>query len=148
MTVKYELRLLCLNRLWISIQNGIPRQEALIDCASIFNVNERTIRRWLEGGNDEARIVPEPQGHRGPEKEYVVDLNHLEWLIEHLQKGDNLTLDLDEMSDVLYRQFYMRYTVQQLSAALLRENITYKTLTLVPAEQDPAERARFRQLVR
>ena len=72
---------------------------------------------------------------------------HIRWIDEHMEEADNCTKFLDELSDAVNEQFNVRYTVQQLSAALLRDGLTTKQLNLVPAEQDPAERERFRRLL-
>jgi hypothetical protein len=80
MTIGYDLRKLCLYRYWISTGNGISITHALAECSSIFDVDERTIRRWLEGGNDLAQIVPAPLRKRGPKQEYVVKKEHVRWM--------------------------------------------------------------------
>ena len=52
-----------------------------------------------------------------------------------MKEADNCTKFLEELSDAANEQFNVRYTVQQLSAALLRDGFTTKQLNLVPAEQ-------------
>jgi len=54
-----------------------------------------------------------------------------------MKEADNCTKFLEELSDAANEQFNVRYTVQQLSAALLRDGFTTKQLNLVPAEQNP-----------
>jgi hypothetical protein len=106
---------------FLDFNNGISKSLALADCSSIFDVYERTIRRWLEGGNDLAQTVSAPLRKRGPKRAYVVKKEHIRGIDDHMKEADNYTKFLDEVLDAVNEQFNVRYTVQQLSAALLHD---------------------------
>lgn len=72
-------------RVLSAVDAGNPREEV----ARIFSVSMPTIKRWLKRRRETGGVEPEPIPGRPPKKGAMLK----EWLPNHLQANDDLTLE-------------------------------------------------------
>ena len=72
-------------RVLAAVDAGKPREEV----ARTFSVSMPTIKRWLKRRRQTGDVQPEPIPGRPPRKGAMLK----EWLPEHLQANDDLTLE-------------------------------------------------------
>ena len=72
-------------RVLSAVDAGTPRQEV----AETFSVSMPTIKRWLKRRRETGDVEPEPIPGRPARKGAMLK----EWLPEHLQANDDLTLE-------------------------------------------------------
>jgi transposase len=72
-------------RVLSAVDSGKPREEV----ARTFSVSMPTIKRWLKRRRETGDVQPEPIPGRPPRKGAMLK----EWLPEHLQANDDLTLE-------------------------------------------------------
>jgi transposase len=72
-------------RVLSAVDAGTPREEV----AKTFSVSMPTIKRWLKRRRESGDVEPHPIPGRPPRKGAMLK----EWLPEHLQANDDLTLE-------------------------------------------------------
>src|SRR5829696_1183810 len=73
-------------RVLSAVDSGKPREE---EVARTFSVSMPTIKRWLKRRRESGDVEPEPIPGRPPRKGAMLK----EWLPNHLQANDDLTLE-------------------------------------------------------
>ena len=95
-------------RVLSAVDAGTPREEV----AKTFSVSMPTIKRWLKRRRETGDVEPEPIPGRPSRKGAKLR----EWLPEHLQANDDLTLE--EHREAFEEQFGQRVSTSTIGRAI------------------------------
>ena len=95
-------------RVLAAVDAGKPREEV----ARTFSVSMPTIKRWLKRCRESGDVQPHPIPGRPPRKGAMLK----EWLPEHLQANDDLTLE--EHRQAFEEEFGQRLSTSTIGRAI------------------------------